>query len=392
MSSYEELAKIEQGKYTKRLDFLRVSSTKTSPEEIYLLLDSTKVESAVEAQVSRWAHRLEAWRNGLILLPLLLTWLSLGLAALAYIQTYQAHLDQSFLKQWADGFPGASLPLPVLSFIDVAAIDAALILILILLTIAIQFIEGYARSQAAKIRAWLDDELFNLATSSQVHSLGVGADNKRPTWAVEVHSAISHLNSALMGVESLVKSSQDTLTNLVNTSQTTFENLVKASQEELKGSVTQFSGAIRDQREAVENFMKGTTEVRGAVDELKRIYEEGEHIYQGLNGTLPKIERSFSAMAARQDNAATALEAMSSKTNQATKAVGDIAEQFTHANLGQTTYAAVQQMHQTVKVMHDIALQMGNTVNKQIQLQAHLEQKMARMPSQKKPWYLRWLR
>jgi methyl-accepting chemotaxis protein len=392
--SYEELAKIEQGKYTKRLDFLHLPSTKTSPEEIYLLLDSTKVESAAETQLSRWAHRLEAWRNGLILLPLLLTWLSLGLAALAYIQTYQAHADQPFLKQWADGFPGTSLPFPVLSFIEVAGIDAALILILILLTIAVQIIESYARSQASKIRAWLDDELFNLASSSPVRSLGVGTDNKRPAWAVEVHSAISHLNNALIGVESLVKSSHDTLTNLVNTSQTTFENLVKASQEELKGSVTQFSGAIRDQREAVENFMKGTTEVRGAVDELKKIYEEGERIYQGLNGTLPKLESSFSTMATRQDNVATALEAMSSKTAQATEAVGNIAQQFTHANLVQSTYAAAQCMQQTAGAMHDIALQMGNTVDKQMQLQVHLEQWMFRKPSpppKKTSWFRQWL-
>jgi hypothetical protein len=98
-------------------------------------------------------------------------------------------------------------------------------------------------------------------------------------------------------------------------------------------------------------------------------------------------------MATRQDNAATALESMNSKTDQATKAVGDIAQQFTHTNLVQSTYAAAQRMQQTAGIMHDIAIKMGNTVDKQIQLQMHLDQRVAHMPSshfQKKPWYRRW--
>src|SRR5437667_1368386 len=131
--SYKELAKIEQGKYSKRLDFLRRQSPKTSPEEIYLLLDPTKVESAAEAQLSLWVHGLEYWRNGLILMPLLFTWLSLGLAALAYVETYSPSLNQPFLKLWADGFPGTTWLVP--NFIEVAVFDALLIAILLGLTI-----------------------------------------------------------------------------------------------------------------------------------------------------------------------------------------------------------------------------------------------------------------
>jgi hypothetical protein len=240
--SYQELAKIEKKKYAERLDYLRASSMQSSPEEIYLLLDPVKVEMAAEAQLSRKAHTIEYWRNGLILLPLMCTWLSLGLAAFAYAETYPQHPEQPFLKQWADGFPGARLWAP--DFITTAGIDVVLLAALLILTIWAQNIEHDARNKAARIRSWLEDELYRLAKASVVRSLGVGAENKRPQWAVEVHGAILHLTNALMGVESLVKSSQDTLTTLVNASQITFENLVRTSQEKLEGSVLQFSGAF----------------------------------------------------------------------------------------------------------------------------------------------------
>src|SRR5581483_9144412 len=141
VSDDKELTNIEQGKFAKRLAFLRQQSPKTSAEEIYLLLDPVKVENVAESQFARWAYRFESWRNGLILLPLLLTWLSLGLAALAYLQTYSLYPGQPFLKLWAEGFPGADLPTP--SFIIVAATDAVVITTLLALTIGAQIIEGH---------------------------------------------------------------------------------------------------------------------------------------------------------------------------------------------------------------------------------------------------------
>lgn len=389
--SYQELAKIEQGKYNTRLDFLHKQAPKTASEEIYLLLDPAKVEVIAEAQFMRWAYRLESWRNGLILLPLLITWLSLGLAAFAYVQAYTVHPDQPFLKQWADGFPGIELgilsfigvqELRVPSFVFVATTDAILIAVLLILTISTQGIESRARRRAARLRSWLEEELYELASTSAVKSLGAGAENKSPAWAVEVHTAISQLNTALKGVEALVESSQKTLTNLVNNSQTTFANLVQASQEKLEDSVRQFGGALSDQREVVKKFMDGTTEMRRAIDQLEAIYIAGEDIYLGLNNTLPKIERAFNTMATRQEQAASALEAISSKTNQATKAVGDIAQQFTQADLVKGTYLAAQHMQQTADAMKKISEDIRKTVNKQSQLQSELGQLASRVPSQ----------
>src|SRR5204863_9253872 len=118
-------------------------------------------------------------------------------------KTYTLSPD-AFLKQWADGFPQANLSFPIPNFIEVAAVDASLILLLILLTGIAQVIETFAHKRTAIICSWLDEELYKLAASSLVKSLGDGPENKQPAWAVEVHTAISHLNQALAGVKGLV--------------------------------------------------------------------------------------------------------------------------------------------------------------------------------------------
>lgn len=183
-----DFSKIEQGMYEKQLEDLRQRSPKTSPEEIYLLLNPQRIETAAEAYLARGTYTLEGWRNGLILLPLLLTWLSLGSAVLAYMQTYTIKPDEPFLKRWAEGFPEA--PWPVISLVHTAWGGALLIGMLFVLTIVAGIIEHQARVRAAKVRSWLDNELYMLASASMVKSLGDGPQDKQPAWAVEVHTAI----------------------------------------------------------------------------------------------------------------------------------------------------------------------------------------------------------
>lgn len=246
-----ELYQIEHGKYVKRLDFLRMQSPNVSPEEIYLALNPATVEDVAQTQFARWGRRLETWRNGLILLPLLITWISLGLASLAY-KTNSVPSNQSFLTQWINGFPGSGSL--VLGFFEVVAIDAVLLAILLVLTVCAPIIESRAHKRAAYLRSWLEDELHRLASTSLVRSLGYGIENKRPQWAVEVYSATSQLNRVLAGVESLVESSQQSLTNLLDDSQTTFKNLVLASQGTFEDSIRQFGQLVSDQGEAVAKF------------------------------------------------------------------------------------------------------------------------------------------
>ena len=388
----DDLAKVAGGIFKKQLLFLRQQGTRIAPEEIYLLLDPAKVESTAEDYFSRGAVSLEGVRNLFILLPILVTWLSLGLAAVAYSQIYSLHPDQSFLKLWADGFPGIHWPVP--NFPAVAAIDVGLLTFLLSLTAGIQFIEWNARRKAATLRSRLDVEIMNMVVSSQIHSLGAGPENKKPAWAVEVQGAMNQLTRAVGSVETLVRASQDALKLLVTSSQTTLENLVESSQTKLEGSVREFSQALTNQRVAVDEFIAGTVDVRRAVDKLELIYVEGESIYKGLNQTMPQIEASFKIMASRQDKAASALEAISGNNDQATKAVSEISQQFIRTDLVASTSRASGQMQQTAKTIEHIAINLKNTVEKQGDLQQQLNRlilnKPAQVISKKKKWWNFW--
>lgn len=388
-----DLAKIAGGIFKKQLLFLRQQGTRIAPEEIYLLLDPAKVESAAEDYFARWAVLLEAIRNIFILLPILVTWLSLGLAAIAYTQIYRVYPDQSFLKLWADGFPGIHWPVP--DFPTVAALDVGLLTFLLLLTTSIQFIEWSAQRKAARLRSELDVEILNMVISSQIHSLGAGPGNKKPAWAGEVQDAMNHLTHAVSSVEALVRDSHYALKLLVDTSQKTLEDLVQASQTKLEGSVREFSLALNNQRVAVDEFIAGTVDVRRAVDKLEHIYVEGESIYKGLNQTMPQIEASFRIMAARQDKATSALESISGNNDRATRAVTEIAQQFTQTDLVGSTARAAGQMQQVAKTMENIAEDMKNTVKQQANLQQQLNQQVSHKPTQaigkkKKKWWRFW--
>jgi exonuclease VII small subunit/carbon monoxide dehydrogenase subunit G len=423
--SEKELQNIAKGKYTLRLAALRLKAASMPVEDFHVFLNPSEVESVSEEKYARLASVCEFGRNGLVLVPLLVTWLSLAIAALAYTQTYSRSSD-SFFKQWADGFPGTHVGFPIISFIETAKIDVILISLLFLLTLLVQIFESTAHWRASKLRSWLDDELFKLASSSLVISLGEGPENKQPAWAVEVHTAINHLNHTLEGVVALVNSSQATLKNmadtsettlknimetsqaklessvrefqrainnqqvgvetlinssqkvlneLVDTSQTTLKHLIDTSQDKLEGSVREFRVAISDQREAVDKFMSGINEIRRVLDGLEKIYVEGEQIYLSLDETLPRIEKTFETMATHQHTTVTALDSISQQTNLASQAIGSIATQFTQTHLVQSTSQAATQMKETAELMGKIAAQMNDTVN-------HMYKNLVRLASQ----------
>jgi hypothetical protein len=101
-----------------------------------------------------------------------------------------------------------------------------------------------------------------------------------------------------------------------------------------------------------------------------------------LNATLPQMDASFKNMAARQHDAATALETITGRTNQATSAIGSIATQFTQTQLVESTYQASIQMRSAAETMGKTALYMRDTVEHQMQLQKYWEQKLGLMQMQ----------
>lgn len=368
----KNLGRIAGGIFIEQLKFLRLQGMYLAPEDIYLLLDPAKVESTAEDHFARWAAHLEAVRNIFILLPILITWLSLGMAAVAYAQIYSLYPQESFLKLWADGFPGVTWPVP--AFPVVAALDVILLTFLLSLTAGIQSIEWRARSKAAWLRTQLDRELLGMVIQAQRQVLSAGPGNRKPAWAGEVQNAMNHLAHAVSSVEDLVKASQESLKLMVDTSHRALENLVQTSQATLEGSSREFSRVLSDHRAAVNEFISSTTDMHRAVDKLSEIYVSGERIYRGLNDTMPGVRDSFKTMAEHQEKAASALTALSGNSNRATLAITEIAQQFTDTRLISSTTQAAGQMQQTSKTMESVAGHIQYTVQQQADLQLQLKQ------------------
>jgi uncharacterized protein YukE len=264
-----DLTKVEHGRYAERLKYLRGQSSSISPEEIYLALDPARVEGVTRAQFARWGDRLQAWRNGLILLPLLITWISLGLAVFAYAQTYSVHSGQPFLKQWVDGFPGTGVLVP--SFVVVVVVVAVLLAILLVLTVCVQSIKSRAYDRAARLRSWLEDELYTLASTSLVRSLGPGVESKRPQWAVEVHTALSSLNSVLENMKAVIG----------------------ASQQSFAETIDRFADTYQQQNQSVDRLLQNTHDIEAAITQLLAMKD----IYLRLESVLPEMGRHSEIMA-----------------------------------------------------------------------------------------------
>ena len=85
-----------------------------------------------------WTSRFEMLRNALVFVPVFLTWLALSRAVQVYnavIRTQPELMEENFLYLWQNGFNG-NLP-TLYTFSSVAYIDAAIILLIIGLTVII---------------------------------------------------------------------------------------------------------------------------------------------------------------------------------------------------------------------------------------------------------------
>jgi hypothetical protein len=108
--------------------------------EARYLADAIEPRSLAELQIlrrSRWWGLLEVVRNVLVFTPIAVTWYGLSVASDAYGKLLAARPDlatRPFLQLWQDGFAGAA---GVMTFSTVAAIDAGLIGVLIVLSLLV---------------------------------------------------------------------------------------------------------------------------------------------------------------------------------------------------------------------------------------------------------------
>lgn len=124
------------------------------------IVQGLKVHQATE----RWVSVLEWIRNGLVLAPLVMTWIGIWAAVSAYHALLAAQPDKAtepFLSLWQNGFDGYLIGDFTLG--TLAAIDFSLLAALLLLTLIVSWrthiLNDRAESEAEDIRAELSDAL-----------------------------------------------------------------------------------------------------------------------------------------------------------------------------------------------------------------------------------------
>lgn len=168
---------------------------------VYGAFDPADIEKRASEEALR--HYSQLWssfewvRNVLVLVPITLTWISFWLAAQDYgvlLKKDPSMAGASFLYLWETGFAGQGT-LPFLTFSQTALLAAAVLLIIMFLTLLVHFRKDFATTRAtndaAKIRADLEDALWEIekALSSKRRS------DTEAGVAEDIYQAVTHFNA-----------------------------------------------------------------------------------------------------------------------------------------------------------------------------------------------------
>lgn len=265
--------------------------------------------------------------NVLIFIPLTLTWLSIGLAALAYSQSIDAHPQltyEPFLQMWAKGFPdlptlslfGGHLPLTFFGgYRWVSVEDTALIAVFFLAWLAL--IVGKTQ-RAAKARA-----------------------EEPPAW----------MAGTLSSFDGGVKELNDILAAL------------RGPVAEIEASVTKMGDSFTD---------------------FKVIAGQVNTSYQKLSGFAPRIDGKLQDLVDSQTQIVREVRASSSNLQEAANAMREVAEPFRLEGVDAIAQRAARQLGEIENLQQGIFRQQAKLYQQQTQLQEALEQQLTVLDQQMK--------
>lgn len=274
-----------------------------TPFEMSLLLNSDEVTQAVEARIMRVAAIFESVRNMLIIVPIMLTWLSLALAGAAYESNLSAVKPDGkpFLQQWQEGFaPLMTIHLlrwniPLLShgerwftFANFALTDAALLCFILLLTIVGQALEIWSYRRSTRVAGALERHMYTLSSQTLLGSLATGPDAKMPPWLRELRTDLGQLRGVI---------------DKMNTA--------------LDASMDRYTEAISRQQEAVSALVTDTEKVHDSVVQLNTLYQGGADAAKVYKMYIPDLTQDIAKLAHYQERSMNAMKAqveMLSKT------------------------------------------------------------------------------
>ena len=295
-----------------------------TPFEMSLLLNMEEVIQAVEARIMRIASIFESFRNMLIIVPIMLTWLSLAIAGSSYEQNLSAKNPNSkpFLQQWQEGFsPLASVHLwrwdialvshgiRWFTFAGFALTDAALLAIILTTTVIGQALEAWAYQRGARIAAVLEQHIYSLNAQALYHAMSGAPDAKTPPWLRELRTDLAHLGDVI---------------DKMNTA--------------LDTSMEQYTEAITQQKRAVSALVTDTNKIHDSVVNLNTLFQGGAEAAQVYRRYIPGVTKDFANLVNTQQRSMRSMEHMVDMLSKSMLYLGEVTNNVRDARTAMDRY------------------------------------------------------
>jgi methyl-accepting chemotaxis protein len=291
-----------------------------TPFEMSLLLNLDEVTQAVEARIMRVATFFESARNMLIIVPIMLTWLSLALAGAAYEGNLVAPRPNGkpFLQQWQEGFAPlkaihlAHWNISLLSdgvrwftFANFALTDATLLALILSLTIIGQALEIWAYRRSTRVAATLERHMYSLNSRTLLGVLENAPDAKTPPWLRELRTDLGHLRDVI---------------GKMNTA--------------LDDSMDRYTEAITQQKEAVNALVTDTKKIHDSVVQLNTLYQGGAEAARVYKQYIPGVTQDIAKLANTQQRS---MNSMNAQVEMLAKSMRYLGEMTNHVREAQAT-------------------------------------------------------
>lgn len=291
-----------------------------TPFEMSLLLNPDEVTQAIEARIMRMAAIFESARNMLIIVPIMLTWLSLALAGTAYEQNLSAPKPnvKPFLQQWQEGFA----PLTSVHFLwgnialvsgsdywftfaHFALFDATLLAVILTLTVIGQVLEIWAYRRSTRIATLLEQHMYNLSANALFQGMENAPDAKIPPWLRELRTDLGHLGDVIDKMNIALDESMD-----------------------------RYTEAITQQKQAVSDLVADTNKIHDSVVQLNTLYQDGVEAARIYKRSIPNVEKNFANLVNTQLRSTQSMEGMAEML---AKSMRYLAEMTNHVRDAQKT-------------------------------------------------------
>jgi len=263
---------------------------------ITIRLNPDAVEARADEFYSVTVRRLELIRNVFTLLPLLVTWLSLTLAAINYGHIAANHdvaFDRSFLELWQAKFDNKYITKWSPSFSETGFTDVFLLICVAGISWWLQRAENRARQQTQLFRALYDTQLQDLlgrverwhaSDSDRRFRTALEASADRMTDASITASQASEVlarESALWSRDVVRFGEVTTRLETWSTNVSELTNLLRdvsstigRSADALASSVGSLSGLRADFAESVSGLVTRVSRVAAATDDIRDVHDQ----------------------------------------------------------------------------------------------------------------------